>query len=177
MVCNLRYRFVQAIPYVKDLLHCTETRQNAPLYSSVAATKAMAAKATVAESGTTNTAASADMAAMERLQVIYYGVLSTGWVRLNMWYKDPNSPFNNSFSNTFFFISIWNNKKERFYIECWPYIRPFNLHPDKWFGGYPVKSTQIFIGCHLRFFRVASTQIFFRVAAWKKLSVVLINQK
>ena len=64
-----------AIPYVKDLLHCTETRQNAPLYSSVAATKAMAAKATVAESGTTNTAA--DMAAMERLQVIYYGVLST----------------------------------------------------------------------------------------------------
>jgi hypothetical protein len=31
----------------------------------------MAAKATVAESGTTNTAAAADTAAMERLQVIY----------------------------------------------------------------------------------------------------------
>ena len=29
---------------------------------------------------------------------------------------------------------------------------PFNLHPEKWFKGYPVKSTQIFIGCHLRFF-------------------------
>ncbi len=50
----------------------TETRQNARLFSSsVAATKAMAAKATVAESGTTNTAAAADTAAMERLQVIY----------------------------------------------------------------------------------------------------------
>ena len=44
----------------------------------------------------------------------------------------------------------------------------FNLHPEKWFEGYPVKSTQIFIGCHLRFIRVASTQIFFRVTAWKK---------
>ena len=115
MVCNLRYRFDQAIPYVKDLLHCTETRQNAPLYSSVAATKAMAAKATVAESGTTNTAASADMAAMERLQVIYYGVLSTGWVRLNMWYKDPNSPFNNSFSNITIFL-YFNLKKEKDFI-------------------------------------------------------------
>ena len=31
-------------------------------------------------------------------------------------------------------------------------IHPFNLHPEKWFEGYPVKSTQLFIGCHLRFF-------------------------
>ena len=33
---------------------------------------------------------------------------------------------------------------------------PFNLHPEKvaekWFEGYPVKSTQIFMGCHLIFF-------------------------
>ena len=29
--------------------------------------------------------------------------------------------------------------------------RPFNLHPEKWFEGYPVKSTQIFIGCTLIF--------------------------
>ena len=50
--------------------HRKETRQNARWFSSsVAATKAMAAKATVAESGTTN--AAADTVAMERLQVIY----------------------------------------------------------------------------------------------------------
>ena len=30
--------------------------------------------------------------------------------------------------------------------------RPFNLHPEKWFEGYPVKSTQIFIECHLSFY-------------------------
>ena len=32
---------------------------------------------------------------------------------------------------------------------------PFNLHPEKWFEGYPVKSTQFFSGWqkHLRFFR------------------------
>ena len=31
----------------------------------------------------------------------------------------------------------------------------FNLHPEKWFEGYPVKSTQFFSGWqkHLRFFR------------------------
>ena len=39
--------------------------------------------------------------------------------------------------------------------------RPFNLHPEKWFEGYPVKSTQIF----------------FRRAPWKKLGFILINQK
>jgi hypothetical protein len=27
---------------------------------------------------------------------------------------------------------------------------PFNLQPEKLFKGYPVKSTQVFIGCHLR---------------------------
>ena len=26
-------------------------------------------------------------------------------------------------------------------------IRPFNLHPEKWFEGYLVKSTQILIEC------------------------------
>ena len=62
-------------------------------------------------------------------------------------------------------------------LKPYPYNHPFNLHPEKGFEGYPVKSTQIFIGCHLIFFRVASTQIFFRVAAWKKLGVILINQK
>ena len=30
--------------------------------------------------------------------------------------------------------------------------RPFNLHPEKWFEGYPVKSTQIFSGCSPDFF-------------------------
>ena len=35
-----------------------------------------------------------------------------------------------------------------------PYLHThlFNLHPEKWFEGYPVKSTQFFLGCHLRFF-------------------------
>ena len=37
-------------------------------------------------------------------------------------------------------------------------IRPFNLYPENW---YPVKSTHIF----------------FRRAPWKKLGVILINQK
>ena len=40
-------------------------------------------------------------------------------------------------------------------------FRPFNLHPEKWFEGYPVKSTQII----------------FRRAPWKKLDLILINQK
>ena len=33
--------------------------------------------------------------------------------------------------------------------------RPFNLHSEKWFEGYPVKSTLFFSGCqkHLRFSR------------------------
>ena len=31
------------------------------------------------------------------------------------------------------------------------YSHPFNLHPEKWFEGYPVKYTQIFIGCTLIF--------------------------
>ena len=44
----------------------------------------------------------------------------------------------------------------------------------------PVKSIKIFIGCHPRFFRVASAQIFVRVAAWggpfKSLLRVQIKQ-
>ena len=40
-------------------------------------------------------------------------------------------------------------------------FRPLNLYPENRFEGYPVKSTQIF----------------FRHAPWKKLGVILINQK
>ena len=47
-----------------------------------------------------------------------------------------------------------------------PYIQPFSLQTEKSFEGYPIKTTQIFLGCHLRFFRVAPTQIFFRVLTW-----------
>ena len=62
--------WIHARKVKKFIIHWTETCQNARWFSSsVAATKAMAAKATVAESGTTN--AAADTVAMERLQVIY----------------------------------------------------------------------------------------------------------
>ena len=37
----------------------------------------------------------------------------------------------------------------------------FNMHPEKWFQGYPVKSTQVFIRCYLFSRWVASTQILF----------------
>ena len=45
-----------------------------------------------------------------------------------------------------------------------------NQHPEEWLEGDPVKRTQIFIGCHLRFFRVASTRIFFQGGSLKKVS-------
>ena len=48
------------------------------------------------------------------------------------------------------------------------HIRLFNLHPAKWFEGYPVKSTQMFTECHLRFFRVVSNQIFFQGSSLKQ---------
>ena len=62
-------------------------------------------------------------------------------------------------------------RKKNGWIWClsWTKVvdtRPFNLHPEKWFDGYPVKSTQICIGYHLRFFRIASNQIFFEVLTW-----------
>ena len=40
-------------------------------------------------------------------------------------------------------------------IHCTKAIRPFNLHPKKWFEGYPVKSTLFISGRqkHLRFSR------------------------
>ena len=56
------------------------------------------------------------------------------------------------------YFVIWYNINGNEHLEF--VTHPFNLHPEKWFEGYPVKSTQIFIGCHLRFVRVASTQIF-----------------
>ena len=34
-------------------------------------------------------------------KVIYYGVLSTGRMRLNLVFKDQNSPFDNSFTYNF----------------------------------------------------------------------------
>ena len=45
----------------------------------------------------------------------------------------------------------------------------------KWFEGYLVSSTQIFIRCHLRFFLgwLLPKKIF-RVAAWKTLGVILL---
>ena len=51
------------------------------------------------------------------------------------------------------------------YINCL-----FNLHPEKWFEGYPVKSTQIFQGAHLIFFWFKSmTPTFFQGACLKKI--------
>ena len=44
------------------------------------------------------------------------------------------------------------------------HICPINLHSEKLF-----QFTQIFIGCHLRFFRVASNQIFFQGGSLKKV--------
>ena len=44
-------------------------------------------------------------------RVIYSGVLSTGWVRLDLRYKDQNSPIDNSFRNISSFISTWNKKQ------------------------------------------------------------------
>ena len=43
-----------------------------------------------------------------------------------------------------------------------PDTRPFNLHTEKWFDGYPVKSTQIFSGCSPDFFLIFKydTQLF-----------------
>ena len=54
-----------------------------------------------------------------------------------------------------------------------PHSRPFNLHPEKWFELYHVKSTQIFIGCHLIFFMVASTQTFFQGGSLKNVTYEL----
>ena len=49
-------------------------------------------------------------------------------------------------------------------------IHLFNLYPENWFEGDPGKST-------LENLPGKSTQIFFRRAPWKKLGVILINQK
>ena len=46
------------------------------------------------------------------------------------------------------------NDKWFFSIRGWSLSRPFNLHPEKWFEGYPVKSTQIFSGCSPDFFLI-----------------------
>ena len=61
----------------------------------------------------------------------------------------------------------------------------FNLHPEKWFEGYPVKSTQIYIGCHLRCYTkkyqcaclISFSDLyvwhpaFFKLPPWKKIWV------
>ena len=47
---------------------------------------------------------------------------------------------------------------------------PFNLHPEKWFAGYPVKST-------LFFSEWQKHLIFARVATWEKAGFHKVNQK
>ena len=56
-------------------------------------------------------------------------------------------------------------------VSAWD-SHPFNLHTEKWFEGYSLNSTQIFIGCHLRFFWFISTfQNFFKMPTVKKIWV------
>ena len=52
-------------------------------------------------------------------------------------------------------------------MNLWTDICPFNLHPWKWFEGYPVKSTLFFLGWqkHLRFSR-AWHPFFFWFTLW-----------
>ena len=52
-------------------------------------------------------------------------------------------------------------------VDKTQFIRPFNLHPEKWFEGYPVKSTLFFSGWqkHLRFSR-AWHPFFFWFTLW-----------
>ena len=42
-------------------------------------------------------------------RVIYKGVLSTGWVRLDLWCKAQNHPFDNSSSNIFSLFQLETN--------------------------------------------------------------------
>ena len=65
--------------------------------------------------------------------------------------------------NAFFFcleIEYVSSFSFSFFFKLELYIRPFNLHPEKWFEGYPVKSTQIFIGCTLIFLGCCHALIF-----------------
>ena len=79
----------------------------------------------------------------------------------NKFIDETNSNFwqyKNFFKNICHFTylqneNIWNEQ----YIKS---IRPFNLHPEKWFEGYPVKSTQIFIRCTLIFLGCRHALIF-----------------
>ena len=55
-------------------------------------------------------------------KVIYYGVLSTGRVQLDLqYYNNQKSPFDNSFSNIFTLFQL-ETKKPSFYKQCWPEI-------------------------------------------------------
>jgi hypothetical protein len=47
--------------------------------------------------------------------------------------------------------------------------RPYHLHPEKGFEGYPVKSAHIFIGCYLRFLRGSFYPDFFQGGSLKKV--------
>ena len=70
---------------------------------------------------------------------------------------------------------IWNNSNDftRFFMLITlvkdQYNRTFNLHPEKWSEAYRVKSTQIFIGCHLRFFKVSFYPGFLQGGSLKKV--------
>ena len=86
-----------------------------------------------------------------------------------MWIKSFSAPLSEQHCTNFrsFAISAIDNNAD---------IPPFNLHPEKWFEGYPVKSTQIFIGCTLIFLGYSldffliykyETQLFFKLPPWK----------
>ena len=61
----------------------------------------------------------------------------------------------------FLYETIFQAKKNVKRKEIWRFLlsifeklwydHPFNLHPEKWFEGYPIKSTPIFIECTLIF--------------------------
>ena len=55
--------------------------------------------------------------------VIYLGVLLTGPVRLDLWYKDQNSPFYNSFSINFSLFQL--ETKNCSYKQFWPFYMVF----------------------------------------------------
>ena len=62
-------------------------------------------------------------------RVIYKGVLSTGWVRLDLWCKAQNHPFDNSSSNIFSLFQLETNNS--FYKQCWPYMVPIQKITSK----------------------------------------------
>ena len=62
-----------------------------------------------------------------------------------------------------------NTNHAAFLVEVY---HPFNLHPQKWFEGYTVKSTHIFLGCSPNsFWFISMTPNFLQAAALKKFWV------